>query len=112
MCPADRGQPPDVRCLRPQVSALQQGYSQVLCQTLSERNSEITSLKNEGESLRRDNAISSGEPSLQAGLGAGTRLPIPTRADIAVHPAPVSLGGCGLGDLLSSPVGRQPRPVS
>uniref|UniRef100_G1PE44 Forkhead associated phosphopeptide binding domain 1 n=1 Tax=Myotis lucifugus TaxID=59463 RepID=G1PE44_MYOLU len=47
-------------CLRPQVSALQQGYSQVLCQTLSERNLEITSLKSEGENLRRDNAITSG----------------------------------------------------
>uniref|UniRef100_A0A2K6M8U8 Forkhead associated phosphopeptide binding domain 1 n=1 Tax=Rhinopithecus bieti TaxID=61621 RepID=A0A2K6M8U8_RHIBE len=35
-------------------------YSQVLCQTLSERNSEITSLKNEGENLKRDNAIASG----------------------------------------------------
>uniref|UniRef100_A0A8C8ZGA7 Forkhead associated phosphopeptide binding domain 1 n=1 Tax=Prolemur simus TaxID=1328070 RepID=A0A8C8ZGA7_PROSS len=42
------------------ISALQKGYSQVLCHTLSERNSEITSLKTEGESLKRDNAISSG----------------------------------------------------
>uniref|UniRef100_A0A2I3HVD9 Forkhead associated phosphopeptide binding domain 1 n=1 Tax=Nomascus leucogenys TaxID=61853 RepID=A0A2I3HVD9_NOMLE len=42
------------------ISALQKGYSQVLCQTLSERNSEITSLKNEGENLKRDNAIASG----------------------------------------------------
>uniref|UniRef100_A0A8C7B3D2 Forkhead associated phosphopeptide binding domain 1 n=1 Tax=Neovison vison TaxID=452646 RepID=A0A8C7B3D2_NEOVI len=42
------------------ISALQKGYSQVLCQTLSERNSEITSLKNEGENLRRDKAITSG----------------------------------------------------
>uniref|UniRef100_A0A671ETU1 Forkhead associated phosphopeptide binding domain 1 n=1 Tax=Rhinolophus ferrumequinum TaxID=59479 RepID=A0A671ETU1_RHIFE len=42
------------------VSELQKGYSQVLCQTLSERNSEITSLKNEGENLRKDNAITSG----------------------------------------------------
>nr|XP_055241029.1 forkhead-associated domain-containing protein 1 isoform X13 [Gorilla gorilla gorilla] len=42
------------------ISALQKGYSQVLCQTLSERNSEITSLKNEGENLKRDNAITSG----------------------------------------------------
>uniref|UniRef100_A0A8C6D619 Forkhead associated phosphopeptide binding domain 1 n=1 Tax=Moschus moschiferus TaxID=68415 RepID=A0A8C6D619_MOSMO len=41
------------------ISALQQGYSQVLCQTLSERNLEITSLKNQGENLRRDNAITS-----------------------------------------------------
>nr|KAF6443792.1 forkhead associated phosphopeptide binding domain 1 [Molossus molossus] len=50
----------EIQSLKSQVSALQQGYSQVLCQTLSERNSEITSLKNEGENLRRDNAISSG----------------------------------------------------
>uniref|UniRef100_A0A2K5MAA2 Forkhead associated phosphopeptide binding domain 1 n=1 Tax=Cercocebus atys TaxID=9531 RepID=A0A2K5MAA2_CERAT len=42
------------------ISALQKGYSQVLCQTLSERNSEITSLKNEGKNLKRDNAIASG----------------------------------------------------
>ncbi|XP_054293528.1 forkhead-associated domain-containing protein 1 isoform X16 [Pongo pygmaeus] len=42
------------------ISALQKGYSQVLCQTLSERYSEITSLKNEGENLKRDNAITSG----------------------------------------------------
>ncbi|KAK2105984.1 Forkhead-associated domain-containing protein 1 [Saguinus oedipus] len=42
------------------ASALQKGYSQVLCQTLSGRNSEITSLKNEGENLKRDNAIASG----------------------------------------------------
>ncbi|XP_073089340.1 forkhead-associated domain-containing protein 1 isoform X7 [Manis javanica] len=42
------------------ISALQKGYSQVLCQTLSERNSEITSLKNEGENLRRDHAITAG----------------------------------------------------
>uniref|UniRef100_A0A2K6RYQ2 Forkhead associated phosphopeptide binding domain 1 n=1 Tax=Saimiri boliviensis boliviensis TaxID=39432 RepID=A0A2K6RYQ2_SAIBB len=42
------------------ISALQKGYSQVLCQTLSGRNSEIASLKNEGENLKRDNAIASG----------------------------------------------------
>ncbi|XP_054577191.1 forkhead-associated domain-containing protein 1 isoform X3 [Eptesicus fuscus] len=50
----------EIQSLKSQVSALQQGYSQVLSQTLSERNSEITSLKNEGENLRRDNAITSG----------------------------------------------------
>ncbi|XP_031319973.1 forkhead-associated domain-containing protein 1 isoform X4 [Camelus dromedarius] len=50
----------EIQSLKSQISALQQGYSQVLCQTLSERNSEITSLKNEGESLRRDNAVTSG----------------------------------------------------
>lgn len=51
----------------PQVSALQKGYSQVLCQTLSERNVEITSLKTEGENLRRDNAITAGGLSPEAG---------------------------------------------
>ncbi|XP_063487877.1 forkhead-associated domain-containing protein 1 isoform X10 [Symphalangus syndactylus] len=50
----------EIQSLKSQISALQKGYSQVLCQTLSERNSEITSLKNEGENLKRDNAIASG----------------------------------------------------
>nr|KAF6381976.1 forkhead associated phosphopeptide binding domain 1 [Pipistrellus kuhlii] len=50
----------EIQSLKSQVSALQQGYSQVLSQTLSERNSEISFLKNEGETLRRDHAISSG----------------------------------------------------
>nr|KAF6378095.1 forkhead associated phosphopeptide binding domain 1 [Myotis myotis] len=50
----------EIQSLKSQVRALQQGYSQVLCQTLSERNLEITSLKSEGEHLRRDNAITSG----------------------------------------------------
>ncbi|KAF6344554.1 forkhead associated phosphopeptide binding domain 1 [Rhinolophus ferrumequinum] len=50
----------EIQALKSQVSELQKGYSQVLCQTLSERNSEITSLKNEGENLRKDNAITSG----------------------------------------------------
>ncbi|ELK27976.1 Forkhead-associated domain-containing protein 1 [Myotis davidii] len=50
----------EIQSLKSQVSALQQGYSQVLCHTLSERNLEITSLKSEGENLRRDNAITSG----------------------------------------------------
>ncbi|XP_077927923.1 forkhead-associated domain-containing protein 1 [Halichoerus grypus] len=50
----------EIQSLKNQISALQKGYSQVLCQTLSERNSEITSLKNEGENLRRDNAVTSG----------------------------------------------------
>ncbi|XP_037684389.1 forkhead-associated domain-containing protein 1 isoform X3 [Choloepus didactylus] len=47
----------EIQSLKGQMNALQKGYSQALGQTLSERNSEITSLKNEGESLRRDNAI-------------------------------------------------------
>uniref|UniRef100_M3YY35 Forkhead associated phosphopeptide binding domain 1 n=1 Tax=Mustela putorius furo TaxID=9669 RepID=M3YY35_MUSPF len=50
----------EIQSLKNQISALQKNYSQVLCQTLSERNSEITSLKNEGENLRRDKAITSG----------------------------------------------------
>ncbi|XP_032719364.1 forkhead-associated domain-containing protein 1 [Lontra canadensis] len=50
----------EIQSLKNQISDLQKGYSQVLCQTLSERNSEITSLKNEGENLRRDKAITSG----------------------------------------------------
>ncbi|XP_023388421.1 forkhead-associated domain-containing protein 1 [Pteropus vampyrus] len=53
----------EIQNLKSQVNALQKGYSQVLCQTLSERNSEITTLKNEGENLRRDNAITAGELS-------------------------------------------------
>ncbi|KAG8505629.1 Forkhead-associated domain-containing protein 1, partial [Galemys pyrenaicus] len=35
----------EIQSLRTQISALQKGYSQVLCQTLLERNSEITNLK-------------------------------------------------------------------
>lgn len=69
------GPPLTVCCLHPQISALQKGYSQVLCQSLSERNSEITTLKSEGENLRRDNAISSGELLLDLGLRA-TALPL------------------------------------
>ena len=64
-------------CLFPQISALQQGYSQVLCQTLSERNLEITSLKNQGENLRRDNAITSGEVLLDLLLRTAS-LPLQT----------------------------------
>ncbi|XP_055275235.1 forkhead-associated domain-containing protein 1 isoform X3 [Moschus berezovskii] len=55
----DDAQQREIETLKSQISALQQGYSQVLCQTLSERNLEITSLKNQGENLRRDNAITS-----------------------------------------------------
>ncbi|XP_059959841.1 forkhead-associated domain-containing protein 1-like isoform X9 [Mesoplodon densirostris] len=44
---------------QPLISALQQGYNQVLCQTLSERNLEITSLKHDAENLRRETAITS-----------------------------------------------------
>ncbi|XP_059769838.1 forkhead-associated domain-containing protein 1 isoform X2 [Balaenoptera ricei] len=55
----DDAQQREIQSLKNQISALQQGYSQVLCQTLSERNLEITSLKNEAENLRRDTAITS-----------------------------------------------------
>ncbi|XP_045021620.1 forkhead-associated domain-containing protein 1 isoform X2 [Bubalus bubalis] len=55
----DDAQQREIENLKSQISALQQGYSQVLCQTLSERNLEITSLKDQGENLRRDNAITS-----------------------------------------------------
>ncbi|KAM4871600.1 forkhead-associated domain-containing protein 1 isoform 2-T2 [Thomomys bottae] len=49
----------EIQNLKSQINAIQKGYNEVLCQTLSERNSEIASLKNEGENLKRDNAISS-----------------------------------------------------
>ncbi|XP_032509664.1 forkhead-associated domain-containing protein 1 isoform X2 [Phocoena sinus] len=55
----DDAQQREIQSLKDQISALQQGYSQVLCQTLSERNLEITSLKNEAENLRREAAITS-----------------------------------------------------
>ncbi|XP_057413653.1 forkhead-associated domain-containing protein 1 isoform X2 [Balaenoptera acutorostrata] len=55
----DNAQQREIQSLKNQISALQQGYSQVLCQTLSERNLEITSLKNEAENLRRGTAITS-----------------------------------------------------
>ncbi|XP_007459390.1 PREDICTED: forkhead-associated domain-containing protein 1 [Lipotes vexillifer] len=55
----DDAQQREIQSLKSQISALQQGYSQVLCQTLSERNLEITSLKNEAENLRRETAITS-----------------------------------------------------
>ena len=78
VCPAKpAGLPLTLCCLFPQISALQQGYSQVLCQTLSERNLEITSLKNQGENLRRDNAITSGEVLLDLLLRTAS-LPLQT----------------------------------
>ncbi|XP_033623191.1 forkhead-associated domain-containing protein 1 isoform X11 [Fukomys damarensis] len=51
----------EIQSLKSQVSALQKDYSQVLLQTLSERNSEIASLKSEGENLRRDSARTAGK---------------------------------------------------
>ena len=78
MCPAKPADPAlTMYCLFPQISALQQGYSQVLCQTLSERNLEITSLKDQGENLRRDNAITSGEVLLDLLLRTAS-LPLQT----------------------------------
>ncbi|XP_021118495.1 forkhead-associated domain-containing protein 1 isoform X2 [Heterocephalus glaber] len=47
----------EIQSLKSQISALQKGYSHVLCQTLSKWNSEIASLKSEGENLRRATAI-------------------------------------------------------
>uniref|UniRef100_A0A8B7TPP5 Forkhead-associated domain-containing protein 1 n=1 Tax=Castor canadensis TaxID=51338 RepID=A0A8B7TPP5_CASCN len=49
----------EIESLKNQISALQKGYSQMLSQTLSERNSEIESLKREGENLKKDSAIKS-----------------------------------------------------
>ncbi|XP_069893994.1 forkhead-associated domain-containing protein 1 isoform X2 [Dipodomys merriami] len=49
----------EIQSLKSQINALQKGYSEVLCQALLERNTEITSLKNEGENLKKDNAVSS-----------------------------------------------------
>ncbi|XP_058427124.1 forkhead-associated domain-containing protein 1 isoform X8 [Marmota monax] len=50
----------EIQSLKQQIEVLQKGYSQMLCKTLSERNSEITSLKNEGENLKRDHSITAG----------------------------------------------------
>uniref|UniRef100_A0A8C6QE78 Forkhead-associated phosphopeptide binding domain 1 n=1 Tax=Nannospalax galili TaxID=1026970 RepID=A0A8C6QE78_NANGA len=50
----------EIESMKSQISALQNGYNQVLCQTLSERNSEIATLKSEGENLKRDHAVTSG----------------------------------------------------
>uniref|UniRef100_I3NG01 Forkhead associated phosphopeptide binding domain 1 n=1 Tax=Ictidomys tridecemlineatus TaxID=43179 RepID=I3NG01_ICTTR len=50
----------EIQSLKQQIEVLQKGYSQMLCKTLSERNSEITSLKNEGENLKRDHTITAG----------------------------------------------------
>uniref|UniRef100_A0A8C2QPT6 Forkhead-associated phosphopeptide binding domain 1 n=1 Tax=Cricetulus griseus TaxID=10029 RepID=A0A8C2QPT6_CRIGR len=50
----------EIESMKSQIDALQKGYSQVLSQTLADRNSEIALLKNEGEHLKRDHAITSG----------------------------------------------------
>ncbi|XP_051027610.1 LOW QUALITY PROTEIN: forkhead-associated domain-containing protein 1 [Acomys russatus] len=58
----DEGDDPrqkEIETMKSQINALQKGYSQVLSQTLAERNSEIASLKSEGENLKRDYAITS-----------------------------------------------------
>ncbi|XP_040613417.1 forkhead-associated domain-containing protein 1 isoform X3 [Mesocricetus auratus] len=61
----------EIESMKSQISALQKGYSQVLSQTLAERNSEIETLKNEGENLKRDHAITSGMvTSLQKDMSA------------------------------------------
>ncbi|XP_038189952.1 forkhead-associated domain-containing protein 1 [Arvicola amphibius] len=70
----DEGDDPrqkEIESMKSQISALQKGYSQMLCQTLAERNSEIASLKNEGENLKRDHTITSGMvTSLQKDVSA------------------------------------------
>uniref|UniRef100_A0A8C9Q1H2 Forkhead associated phosphopeptide binding domain 1 n=1 Tax=Spermophilus dauricus TaxID=99837 RepID=A0A8C9Q1H2_SPEDA len=50
----------EIQSLKQQIEVLQKGYSQMLCKTLSEQNSEITSLKNEGENLKRNHTITAG----------------------------------------------------
>ena len=85
------GWPPlTVCCLFPQISALQQGYNQVLCQTLSERKLEITSLKHEAENLRREAAITSGEALLHSGPRASV-LP-PQTSPVNQHTCALDLG--------------------
>ncbi|XP_050008124.1 forkhead-associated domain-containing protein 1 isoform X3 [Alexandromys fortis] len=70
----DEGDDPrqkEIESMKNQISALQKGYSQMLCHTLAERNSEIASLKNEGENLKRDHTITSGMvTSLQKDVSA------------------------------------------
>ncbi|XP_076789921.1 forkhead-associated domain-containing protein 1 isoform X6 [Arvicanthis niloticus] len=61
----------EIESMKSQIDALQKGYSQVLSQTLAERNTEIESLKSEGENLKRDHAITSGMvTSLQKDVSA------------------------------------------
>ncbi|XP_059974319.1 forkhead-associated domain-containing protein 1-like [Mesoplodon densirostris] len=55
----DDAQQREIQSLKNQISSLQQVYNQVLCQILSERILEITSLKHEAENLRREAAITS-----------------------------------------------------
>nr|XP_048282606.1 forkhead-associated domain-containing protein 1 isoform X2 [Myodes glareolus] len=70
----DEGNDPrqkEIESMKSQISALQKGYSQMLCHTLAERNSEIASLKNEGENLKKDHTITSGMvTSLQKDVSA------------------------------------------
>ncbi|GAB1289191.1 Forkhead-associated domain-containing protein 1 [Apodemus speciosus] len=70
----DEGDDPrqkEIESMKSQINALQKGYSQVLSQTLAERNTEIESLKNEGENLKRDHAVTSGMvTSLQKDVSA------------------------------------------
>ncbi|XP_039768000.1 forkhead-associated domain-containing protein 1 isoform X2 [Ornithorhynchus anatinus] len=49
----------EIQSLKEQISHLQRGSSEVLCHTLSERDLEITNLKNESENLRKSNTITS-----------------------------------------------------
>lgn len=47
----------------------------MLCQSLSERNSEISTLKNQGENLKKDHALTAGENcGLRPEAGGGGKL--------------------------------------
>nr|XP_020829005.1 forkhead-associated domain-containing protein 1 isoform X1 [Phascolarctos cinereus] len=60
----------EIQSLKNQITALQKGYSNMLCQTLTERNMEIANLKAEGENLKKDKAMSSElVDSLQKDIG-------------------------------------------
>ncbi|XP_072465045.1 forkhead-associated domain-containing protein 1 isoform X2 [Notamacropus eugenii] len=49
----------EIQSLKDQITSLQKGYNDMLCQTLTERNVEIANLKAEGENLKKDKALSS-----------------------------------------------------
>ncbi|XP_068935720.1 forkhead-associated domain-containing protein 1 [Petaurus breviceps papuanus] len=59
-----------IQSLKDQITGLQKGYSDMLCQTLNERNMEIANLKAEGENLKKDKDLSSElVASLQKDIG-------------------------------------------
>ncbi|XP_043852487.1 forkhead-associated domain-containing protein 1 [Dromiciops gliroides] len=60
----------EIQSLKDQITSLQKGYSDTLCQTLTERSMEIANLKAEGENLKKDKAMSSElVASLQKDIG-------------------------------------------